>query len=354
VKHKAARDKAVRRGEVDAKATKTIEGWLYPVFFGTNRVPVDPDKSKQGFSNNRSSITTYGRCEVWIPVTHKFGETGNAWWKRWKQINFDDDHLRLESTSFLSETDIWSCLRREMEQAEGQRHGLVFLHGYRVSFRDAAARAAQMGFDLKVSGATTFFSWPSKGALHGYGADAAAIEASEGAITQFLADFAAKSGAEVVHLVAHSMGNRGLLRALQHIASDAELAVGIKFGQIFLAAPDVDRDLFLSVAQLYPRFSERTTLYASRADKALALSSWLHNFPRAGYYNEKNPVIVAAGVDRLDTVAVPFVDSDWLGHSYFAEGEALLYDMAELMRHGTPPNRRQRLFSEAGYWVMKR
>lgn len=230
-------------------------------------------------------------------------------------------------------------------------HGLVFLHGYNVSFEDAALRAAQVGFDLKVSGATAFFSWPSQGTLVGYPADAAAIEASEDAITRFMVDFARRSRAAVVHLVAHSMGNRGLHRALQRLTTEAELAAGVKFGQIFLAAPDVDRDLFLSLAHLYPRFSERTTLYASDGDKPVATSAWLHQSPRAGYFP---PVTVAEGVERLDTVAVPDFDLDLLGHSYFARAEALLHDMFDLIRHGTPPARRQRLVWNAGHWLMRR
>jgi esterase/lipase superfamily enzyme len=121
-----------------------------------------------------------------------------------------------------------------------------------VTFEEAAIRAAQIGCDLKVLGATTFFSWPSRGTAMAYPADEAASEASEWAITDFLVDFAANCGAEKVHVIAHSMGNRGLLRALQRIAAQAETRGKVKFGQLFLAAPDVDRDLFLDLAQLYP------------------------------------------------------------------------------------------------------
>ena len=39
-------------------------------------------------------------------------------------------------------------------------HALLYLHGYNTSFEEAAIRAAQIGFDLKVPGATAFFSWP--------------------------------------------------------------------------------------------------------------------------------------------------------------------------------------------------
>ena len=178
-------------------------------------------------------------------------------------------------------------------------HALFFLHGFNVTFQEAAIRAAQIGFDLKVPGATAFFSWPSRGNVMSYPVDEASIEASEPAITDFLVDFAMNCEAENVHIVAHSMGNRGLLRALQRIAADAETRGKVRFGQIFLAAPDVDRDLFLDLARLYPEHAERTTLYSSEADRAVHLSAKLHDAPRAGYYT---PLTVAHGVD---TIAVP-------------------------------------------------
>ena len=52
------------------------------------------------------------------------------------------------------------------------------------------------------------------------------------------------------------------------------------------------------------------------------------------------PYTVAAGVD---TVEVPDFDIDLMGHSYFAQAEALLHDIFDLIRHGSPPAQRQRL-----------
>src|SRR5262249_328520 len=144
-------------------------------------------------------------------------------------------------------------------------------------------------------------------------------------------------GAGKVHVIAHSMGNRGLLRALQRIAANAETRGKVKFDQVLLAAPDVDRDLFLNRARLYPEHAERTTLYASDVGLPVHLSARLHEAPRAGYFA---PYTVAPGVD---TIAVPDFDIDLLGHSYFAQAEALLHDMYDLIRHGAPPTARQRI-----------
>src|SRR5207253_495491 len=148
------------------------------------------------------------------------------------------------------------------------------------------------------------------------------------------------------------MGNRGLLRALQRIAASAEARSKVKFGQVFLAAPDVDRDLFLDLASLYPEHAERTTLYASDCDLPVHLSWKLHDAPRAGYYT---PYTVAPGID---TVAVPDFDIDLLGHSYFAQAEALLHDIYDLMRHNEAPAKRQRItaaiYEDTAFWKLKR
>ncbi len=306
---------------------------LFPVWFGTNRRAM---ADGTGFTGERDARTTVGQVSVRVPESHRFGETGSSFWQKLKRWDFRDDRLHLHQVTVQTANDFYASLQAAM-QRDGAKHALFFLHGFNVSFEDAAIRAAQLGCDLAVQGVTAFFSWPSRGTVAAYPADEASIEASERAITDFLVDFAARSGAHKIHVIAHSMGNRGLLRALQRIAANAETHGQVKFGQIFLAAPDVDRDLFLDLARLYPEHSERTTLYASDADLPVHLSSKLHSAPRAGYFT---PYTVAPDVD---TVAVPDFDLDVLGHGYFAEAEALLHDMFDLMRRDAPPSQRQRM-----------
>ena len=328
------------------------EGMVYPVWFGTNRTPTRDGK---GFTSGRHDRVTRGRAEVFIPEAHRFGETGSSFWTKLRRRDLRDDTLRLREVT-LRDRDAWFL---ELQQAtqDGKESGgapqaLFFLHGFNVGFEDAAIRAAQIGCDLKVPGATAFFSWPSRGSVTAYPADEATIEASERMITDFLVDFTANCGAEKVHVIAHSMGNRGLLRALQRIAASAETRGKVKFGQIFLAAPDVDRDLFIDLARLYPEHSERTTLYASRHDLPVHLSAKVHDAPRAGYFT---PYTVDPSVD---TVAVPDFDIDLLGHGYFAEAEALLHDIYDLMRHGEAPASRQRItpavHDGVSFWRLRR
>lgn len=322
---------------------------VYPVWFGTNRAPLGAS-----FGSNRNHIVSYGKAFVQVPKAHRFGEIGSNFWKRLRRLDFRDDRLRLRAVDTVDRDSFFKELQAEMEDARTRQeepHALVFLHGYNVTFEDAAIRAAQLGVDLNISGATAFFSWPSRGTVSGYLADEASIEASEAAITDFLVSFSSHCGADKIHIIAHSMGNRGFLRALQRIAANAKTRGKVKFGQIFLAAPDVDRDLFLDLASLYPEHAERVTLYASDADKAVHLSATLHDSPRAGYFT---PYTIA---NNVDTIAVPNFDVDMLGHGYFAQAEALLSDMHGLLRKDAPPKSRLRLTNEQSqdqpFWAFR-
>ena len=296
---------------------------VFPVWFGTNRKPV---LEGEGFTGERNHSITYGRADVYIPKAHRAGEVGSSIWKRLWRLDLRDDRLRVQKIIGQTPEDFYAEINRLMQATRDAKitpHALFYLHGFNVTFADAAVRAAQLGRDLEIPGATAFFSWPSRGNPLRYSADEATIEASEVAITEFLIEFAARCGAEKMHVIAHSMGNRGLLRALQRIAANAQTRGKVRFGQVFLAAPDVDQDLFLDLAALCVQYSDRATLYSSHADKAVHLSSNVHDAPRAGYF------LPYTLLQDVDTITVPDFDVDLLGHSYYAQAGALLHDIRE-------------------------
>lgn len=324
---------------------------LYTVWYGTNRKPKDPNNPSKGFAGDRDERVHYGTCDVSIPRSHEFGSVGSSFLKRW--IRRVDDRLTLIERKAASEEEFWASIVASLNECDlSERQALVYLHGYNVDFDEAAIRAAQIGYDLKFPGVMAFYSWPSAGTAHSYPADEATIEANERFIADFLSAFLARIGAERVHLIAHSMGNRGLLRALLHLSRRLSSQAEVPFGQVILAAPDIDRDVFVSLADVYSRFAQRTTLYASECDAAVRLSRGLHKYDRVGLIP---PVTIVNGID---TVKVPrFEVLDLLGHGYYAEAEGLLYDIADLLTSNTPPDKRQRLTPEKTaeglcYWAM--
>jgi esterase/lipase superfamily enzyme len=226
---------------------------------------------------------------------------------------------------------------------------VIFVHGYNVSFEEAALRAAQIGFDLQVPGITAFFSWPSRGTFVGYHADEAAVEASATHLADFLEQFVRESGATRVHVLSHGMGVRGLLRAFRSIRQQA-IGRSVPFGQLILAAPDVDSDVFRHDVVPGTRLAERTTMYVSSRDSALASSAILAGYHRAGY---TPPVTIVSGVDTVDASGV---DLSYLGHGYYGEARAVLTDMHALLVSGVAAHRRYGLLSkttekEERYWT---
>ena len=263
-----------------------------------------------------------------------------------------DDRMRVVGIRALDEAGFLAGAAAVLgESPPDERDALVFVHGFNVSFEEAALRAAQIGFDLQVPGITAFYSWPSKGTLAGYLADGVAIEASEPHLAKFLQNLVTNVGARKIHILAHSMGNRGLLRALGRIQQDSKAEGKIRFGQIVLAVPDVDAILFRDLAPIYPSVSRRTTLYISRKDRALASSAVIFDADRAGF---TPPITV---VDGIDTVEVSNVDLSFLGHGFFAAAKDVLHDIHALMIGNAPPKKRMGLRAtktDAGalYWII--
>ena len=178
------------------------------------------------------------------------------------------------------------------------------------------------------------------------------LERREPAITDFLVDFAEKTEATAVHVIAHSMGNRGVLRAVSRIAQEAQQRSQTKFANFILAAPDVDAQTFRNFAGAYSQIARRTTLYVSEKDKAVGLAAWFNDYPRVGFMP---PVSIFEGID---TVSVSSIDLTALGHGYIGEAREVLADMHALIFQGLPPGQRfslDRVSPEGGadYWAVR-
>lgn len=308
-------------------------GTCYPVWFGTNRKPVDPSQASKGFTGEYDDEIRYGKRIVFIPKSHRTGEVGSPLWRR--LLTRTDDRIEVGPSTVLSE----QAFAREIRDVLGKldpadRHVLVFIHGYKTSFDAASRHAAQLGFDLKVPGITMLYSWPSRGNVSDYVADIESVEASEEHIAQFLVNAAALADRGQVHIIAHSMGNRGLLRAMHRATAQAAIRSGVRFGKIFLAAPDVDVKLFRQLASIYPQISERTTLYVGDQDMAIAASEWFSREPRAG---SVPPLTLVPGID---TIRVRGASLFRLGHNFVAEDVNVLRDISTLLYGKDPPGRR--------------
>jgi esterase/lipase superfamily enzyme len=118
---------------------------------------------------------------------------------------------------------------------------------------------------------------------------------------------------------------------------------------VFLAAPDVDLDVFNRLAKAYPRVSKRTTLYVSEKDAAVKFSEGdlVHDYARAG---SPPPFPLVAGVETVNVRAGRGLFD--FGHAFVAEFEPVLDDMRSLILQNTPHALRKPSDSGA-YWVLE-
>jgi pimeloyl-ACP methyl ester carboxylesterase len=241
----------------------------------------------------------------------------------------------LDKITPLSKDDFVTALRQQVKSSPS-KDLFIFVHGFNNTFEDAARRAAQLVYDLDFDGTPLLYSWPSQGSATAYAVDEAAVGISGRKMADFLDTVVDQSGAERIHLLAHSMGNRALIEALQtYLAKRAPDKRQHIFGQIVFTAPDVDKDYFVDVMQSLQGSAERVTLYASSNDYALRSSQILHGAPRAGSAGDS--IVRLPGLDTIDMSAVP---ADALGHSYFAANSGAIYDIFRLLWRGDPPPQR--------------
>jgi esterase/lipase superfamily enzyme len=344
------------RSDPDPHAALLNDPRNVPLWFGTNREPVDRGDVGRGFTGRRSSDRSvwHGRCIVNVPQGHALGSTGTGgpkgWWQRW--WHGTDDRLNLLSVEGLGEPDFWQAVRAALGEPDDRKpEALLFLHGYRVTFEKAALRAAQLAYDLKIRD-TAFFSWPSAGAFAQYIVDEGSAKNATEPLAEFIStlDASAHAAGKALHVIAHSMGNRVLLAALQWLVLKGRAPQAID--KIVCAAPDEDAADFVAAMATLRAVGKRRTLYASSKDKPVWLSEVVHGYPRAGCIP---PVTLA---DGLDTVDASDLEATFLGHSDFATERPLLQDLFSLIKASLEPQERlglERALTDAGaaYWRIK-
>jgi esterase/lipase superfamily enzyme len=276
-----------------------------------------------------------GRCEVTVPANHSAGELESPSILRLEIAENAADHLVLHQTERLADAAFYGLLRQTVSQS-ARRELFVFIHGFNVSFEDAARRTAQIHYDLKFDGAPIFFSWPAHDRfILTYAADETNVAWSAPHFKQFLLEIVKESGAQSINLIAHSMGNRALAAALREIELEMHEQARL-FNQVILAAPDIDADDFRhNIAPAMQRTAQRLTLYASAHDEALLASQFIHRCPRAG--DAGDGLIVIPGVDTIDVTPI---DRSLWGHSYYGSSNPVLHDLRLLLSRAVPPRDR--------------
>lgn len=319
------------------------------VYFATDREQtnaVDPSP-KERFGGGRGDMQ-YGVAKVSIPKDHEVGglESPSIW--RFEFTEDPEKHVVLLSLQTAAMQPFFADLSARVRNST-RKSAFLFVHGYNVTFEDAARRTGQISYDLAFDGAPVFYSWPSQGKEVAYTVDEDNVRWAEANLKKFLADFASKSDAQEIFLIAHSMGNRALLGAYVSLMRENP-QLKARFKEIILAAPDVDADVFKrDIAPAMVAAASPITLYASSGDIPLKASKKVHANHRLG--DAGSDLVILPGIESIDASNV---ETSFLGHSYFADEASIISDMLSLFTEGLRADQRdgltERTTENGKYW----
>jgi len=208
---------------------------------------------------------------------------------------------------------------------------VLFVHGFNFSFDESTQIAVRVVQRAGIRAVPVAYSWPSEGKFSAYGVDYDRNEWTIEHLMQFIQDLvnALPDGA-VLHIVAHSMGNRALLWALAGLNLPEK-----RLGQLVMIAPDVDAEIFKDLVLRSGPFRRRT-LYVSNRDLALRAAGWLRpNAPRAG--NARNQYVVIKGTDTIDMSPLKVGES---GHSVYNYSQLMFDDLGAVLKDEDPTARK--------------
>lgn len=330
----------VKKRAFRSASAPSSTSYVQSVFYVTDRKPTGDPKPELAFGGERAvdGVLSYGRADVNIPYSHKPGHIETPWLKL-EKLREASKHIFILTLESRDEEQFFADIAGST--AEGDV--LVYVHGFNVRFEDALVRAAQISFDFGFKGAPIVYSWPSWGSLTAYNSDSENVLWSARHIETFLRTLTERANGRKIHLVAHSMGSKGLLTALRYMAyrgGDAPL-----FSSVILCAPDFDAGLFREqvAAEVQP-LGARWVVYSSNKDIALTASEQLNAAPRLG-----KPVTYAEGFEIIDASELEV--TPWSvpeAHSYYATKQVVLDDMVKVLSGMAASARGLKAFQEAG------
>ncbi len=285
---------ATTRARDDSKGT----------YFSGERI--EPDENGAGID--------FASATVSVPPGH---EPGKIEWPRKAPGDPAKDFVT-RSAGYIDNAEAFqAALTEALAGRTGEaRDVVVFVHGFNTLFAEGVYRMAQTVNDTGFKGVPVLFTWASRGNLLDYVYDNNSATAARDALERTLR-IASASGAGKVHVLAHSMGNWVTLEALRQAEIAGRGTFGGKLGQVVLASPDIDVDVFKTQVRRLDGAKSDIALLVSADDRALNLSSRIAgNKPRLGSYI-KDKEIAALGVTVVDLTAVKTSDS--LRHGKYAE-----------------------------------
>ena len=325
-----------------------------PILYMTDRKDTGNEELDQRFANQRedqwrdsmvgNSNLHYGVVTTTVPAAagtkpEQIGVFKKAWRWLWKRITGSTPHdtTIVRSLEPLSESDFGTILKEFSEIRDSQRI-MVFVHGFNNSFSFAARRFAEFTNHISFDGIPIMFSWPSYNRLLLYGGDLNQVERSCPRFSSALDKVKIAAQESRVDVMAHSMGAKLLFDSITGGKGGKCESPNVSLYDVVLAAPDIDKQLFLENVGEFARRANSVTLYASSNDAALYASSslvWVGEH-RLGQGGEK--LSVDKNMYSIDASEIEKEGSeDAVRHAYVFTNDMVVRDVYELLMKNMGP-----------------
>lgn len=221
------------------------------------------------FNGERASSVDYAEITVSIPPTHV---PGKIEWATTPPGDPAVDFVVSKEEYLDGDKAFVRALNAQLAaRPQGSRRVFLFIHGFNTMFAEGLYREAQVVHDAKAAGVPVLFTWASRGKPTAYVYDTNSATAARDELEHTLRLLLA-SNAEQVNILAHSMGNWVTVEAFRQMKISGDLDHANKVGFVFLAAPDIDIDVFKSQLRRFGKPRKPFYVVLSKDDRALWLS----------------------------------------------------------------------------------
>jgi esterase/lipase superfamily enzyme len=281
------------------------------------------------FNGARASGLDYAELTVSIPPNHRQGEIE---WATTPPGDPNADFVVRDEKYLDGDKAFVQALNAELaRRPPGKRNVFLFIHGFNTMFAEAVYRAAQLAHDSRAPGVPVLFTWASRGNATAYVYDLNSATVARDGLEHTLRLLLA-SNAEQVNVLAHSMGNWVTVEAFRQIKISGELAHRDKIGNVFLAAPDIDIDVFKSQLRRFGKPRKPFYVVLSQDDRALFLSKTI-----AGGVTRVGDTSDTAELSALGATVIDLTDvkaTDATNHDKFVQLAAVAPELRSTLARG--------------------
>jgi esterase/lipase superfamily enzyme len=266
------------------------EHWnLRRVYYATTRTR-DDDLQKIDYSNTESDQVSVGMCLV------GFGSENMTW----EDLSNASRSTHRGSVVPLSIAGIMEVGRypydasgpipdkngatnwlmtdiNESVATSRDRDILIYVHGAKVNFYNAAVFAAQLDHFMGRDMTSIAFSWPTRQNIFAYvmGDDRERAYRSAEGLNSLITMLAEKTDARRIHILTWSAGGRLVASALAQLRAEhpeetpEQLSARYRLGVVYFAAADVPGDEFVAALPAINDLAQRIVVTGSSKDEAL-------------------------------------------------------------------------------------